>query len=189
MSSFWSNENVGWSYLNSEGQSGSLLTMWREEVFEPVCSFKEALLGLKLKSNQQTIYVVNVNSPRSLSIKRSMWNEIIMLKNKLLDGEWFKGGDFNVVTCVKERKESLNFNYGLEMCEFFEFIYDSNLVDVHLKDNKYNCFSGDGLSMSRIYHFLLSYALIHNWGVVSQRIGKRDISYHCPVWIVSNYLD
>lgn len=81
-------------------------------------------MGLKLKSNQQTIYVVNVNSPRSLSLKRSIWNEIIMLKNKFLDGEWFIGGDFNVVTCVKERKGSLNFNYGLEMCELSEFIYE-----------------------------------------------------------------
>ncbi|KAI5413649.1 hypothetical protein KIW84_057995 [Lathyrus oleraceus] len=112
---------------------------------------------------------------------RSMWNEIIVLKNRFSNGEWCIGGDFNVVTYVKERKGSLNLNYGLEMPEFSEFIYDSNLVDVHLKDNKYNWFSGDGLSMSRIYRFLLPDALIHSWGVISQRIGKRDISDHCPV--------
>lgn len=40
--------------------------------------------------------------------------------------------------------------------------------------------------MSRLYRFLLSDALIFDWGVVRQLIDKRDILDHCPIWLVIN---
>lgn len=43
--------------------------------------------------------------------------------------------------------------------------------------------------MSRVDRFLLSDVIINRWSVASQLIGKRDISDHCLIWIVTNNLD
>ncbi|CAK8541173.1 unnamed protein product [Lathyrus sativus] len=88
-----------------------------------------------------------------------------------------------------ERKRSSFSNKSMEMREFCEFIVDTNLVDVPITNNKFTWFGEDGLYMSRIDHFLISDGLIHNWGVMGQKLRRRDISDHCHVWIMSNNLD
>ncbi|XP_058770694.1 uncharacterized protein LOC131644257 [Vicia villosa] len=37
--------------------------------------------------------------------------------------------------------------------------------------------------MSRIDRFLVSEKVVNDWGVEGQRVGERDISDHCPIWL------
>ncbi|XP_058776597.1 uncharacterized protein LOC131650915 [Vicia villosa] len=43
--------------------------------------------------------------------------------------------------------------------------------------------------MSRLNCFLVSSSIVSSWGVVGQLIGVRDISDHCPVWLMTDNLD
>ncbi|XP_058752758.1 uncharacterized protein LOC131625938 [Vicia villosa] len=99
------------------------------------------------------------------------------------------GGDFNAIKHSRERKGRMVVPNHCEMELFSEFIDESSLVDVPCKGKKISWFSGDGKSMSRLDHFLFSSSIVSNWGVVGQLIGDRDISDHCPVWIMKDKLD
>ncbi|XP_058727126.1 uncharacterized protein LOC131598556 [Vicia villosa] len=43
--------------------------------------------------------------------------------------------------------------------------------------------------MSRLDRFLVADSIINKWGVVGQRICSRDISDHCPIWLVKDNED
>ncbi|XP_058759273.1 uncharacterized protein LOC131632551 [Vicia villosa] len=64
-----------------------------------------------------------------------------------------------------------------------KFVEKSELV-VPCKGKKFSWYSGDGRSMSRIDRFLLSEVIVDRWKVIGQKIEERDISDHCPVWLV-----
>src|SRR3954471_10572923 len=51
--SFWRGGDIGFSFSNSVGRSGGLLTLWKEDNMDVVASFKgEGFLGIKiLKDN------------------------------------------------------------------------------------------------------------------------------------------
>ncbi|PNX60534.1 hypothetical protein L195_g051980 [Trifolium pratense] len=44
-------------------------------------------------------------------------------------------------------------------------------------------------AMSRLDRFLLSEGFIEKGGIFNQWIGDRDISDHCPIWLVCTNLD
>ncbi|XP_058759393.1 uncharacterized protein LOC131632672 [Vicia villosa] len=72
---------------------------------------------------------------------------------------------------------------------FSGFINDLGMEDVPCKDKKFSWFSSDGRSKSRLDRFLVSSNLVNLWGVVGQQIGDRDISDHCPIWLVVDKMD
>lgn len=43
--------------------------------------------------------------------------------------------------------------------------------------------------MSRLDRFLLSENLVLYWKVECQRVGKRELSNHCPMWLKSGGCD
>ncbi|GAU47952.1 hypothetical protein TSUD_06860 [Trifolium subterraneum] len=62
------------------------------------------------------------------------------------------------------------------------------LLDVPVLGKKFSWFSANGKSMSRIDRFLLSDGFVSKYGITGQWIGDRDISDHCPIWLlVSSY--
>src|SRR4051812_1247954 len=72
--SFWVKDKIGWSCANSVGSRGGLITMWKEEIFEEILSFKgEGFLGVKLRCKDLSFYVVNVYSSCYLSQKKKLW--------------------------------------------------------------------------------------------------------------------
>ncbi|XP_058733771.1 uncharacterized protein LOC131605433 [Vicia villosa] len=62
--------------------------------------------------------------------------------------------------------------------------------DLNLCSGKrFSWFSGDGKAMSTIGRFLISEDMIERWGIISQKIGSRNILDHCPIWIIINQID
>src|SRR4051812_36801665 len=63
VSSLWGGSEVGFSYSNSNGASGGLITLWKGDNLEVVNSFKgEGYLGIKVRWESRWYYVVNVYS-------------------------------------------------------------------------------------------------------------------------------
>ncbi|XP_058756965.1 uncharacterized protein LOC131630196 [Vicia villosa] len=182
--SFWCGGDIGFSFSNSSGRSGGILTLWKEKALEVIFSFKgEGYLGIKFYKDNKFFYLLNVYSSCEASKKRILWRKILDLKDTWKDGEWIIGGDFNAVKDRSERKGRGAVSNSQDVSGFADFIVESRLVDVPCKGKKFTWYSGDGRSMSRIDRFLVSDKVVNDWGVVGQLVGERDVSDHCPVWL------
>lgn len=124
-------------------------------------------VGVCVNHLERQLYLINVYSPCNMAGKIRMWEDLRKLKGELKDGEWCVGGDFNVVVSRSERNQA-------ERREFEIFIEDMQLIDVPSSRKKYTCFSSEGF--------------ISSWNISAQWIGGRDISDHCPMWLVSTNL-
>ncbi|MCI20776.1 cysteine-rich receptor-like protein kinase, partial [Trifolium medium] len=76
-----------------------------------------------------------------------------------------------------------------EQLEFRHFVDLMEVVDVPVAGKKFTWFSSDGQRMSRLDRFLLSEGFIVKGGITRQWIGDRDISDHCPIWLLCNNLN
>ncbi|XP_058751965.1 uncharacterized protein LOC131625083 [Vicia villosa] len=178
-------DDMDFSFSASEGLSGGLLSIWRTQTVSVLASFsRPGFLGSKVLWKGDYFYVFNVYSACALPLKRILWTRLIDLKNKYQDGEWIIAGDFNVVKKRSERRGLSSRSCNVEWREFSDFIDETGLVDVPCKGKRFSWFSGDGKSKSRIDRFLISNNIILSWGVVGQWIGMRDVSDHCPVWLM-----
>ncbi|GAU51623.1 hypothetical protein TSUD_414500 [Trifolium subterraneum] len=63
------------------------------------------------------------------------------------------------------------------------------LIDIPVIGKKFSWFSADGKAMSRLDRFLLSDNFIAKEEILGQWIGNRDISDHCPVWLICSNLN
>ncbi|XP_058746484.1 uncharacterized protein LOC131619402 [Vicia villosa] len=188
--SFWGKEECGFSFSASVGMAGGLLMLWSSKTVSILASFRgEGYLGSKVEWKGGIFYIVNVYSPCSLVLKRALWSRLLALKNLHNDGEWILGGDFNAVKNQRERVGRSMRSSNVEWRDFSDFIEGSGLMDVACKGKKFSWFSGDGKSNSRIDRFLVSDNIVRSWGVVGQLIGNRDISDHCPIWLLFDKVD
>lgn len=103
--SFWGSEDIDFSFSALEGMSGGLLTLWKIGTITVLSSFRgNGFFGTKVSLKNGIFYIVNNYFPCSQNLKRSIWKDLLELKQKFLDGEWIFGGDFDV---VKKRDERL----------------------------------------------------------------------------------
>ncbi|XP_058747086.1 uncharacterized protein LOC131620082 [Vicia villosa] len=185
--SFWRCPDLGYSFANSLGRSRGLLTLWNKDNVEVLNSIKgEGFLGVKVRWKNNLYFVVNIYSSCDLGKKKTLWNDLLVTMERFKDGEWVMGGDFNAIKNVRERKGRAVMYNNREAVLFADFINKSSLVDIPCKGKKFSWFSGDGKSRSRIDRFLLSNNVVNKWEIIRQFIGDRDISDHCPIWLLSD---
>ncbi|XP_058725587.1 uncharacterized protein LOC131596868 [Vicia villosa] len=183
--SFWKNIDVDFSFLPSVGLSGGIITLWNSAFVQVLNSFGGmGYLGIKVIWKGEIHYLVNVYSPCSIAEKRILWSKLLHLKTVFSDSEWVIAGDFNAVKNGSERKGLSVVARSREWRDFSDFINLSNLIDVPSKGKKFSWFGGDGKAISRIDRFLVSDNLVNKWRIVGQLVGDRDISDHCPVWLL-----
>lgn len=151
----WNNTSIRYSFSNSKGLSGGLLTLWRERDLEVIYIFKgEGYLGINVVWKIHIYYIVNVYSSCILLKKKELWGTLLDLKEAHIDGEWIFGGDFNAVKHQSERKgRTLNDN-KIGMNLFVDFIEKSNLVDIPSKGKKVSWYSRYKRFTSHIDRFL-----------------------------------
>lgn len=179
-----------WICKNAKGQLGGIPSVWRSGIFNVQFTFSgKHFVGVCIEYQGNICYCVNVYSACDMVVKRRLWDELRGLKCEFVVGDWCAAGDFNVVMSKEERKgDNVTFNQ-IEMREFEAFMHDMELVDVLVLGKKFSWFGADGRTMSRIDRFLLSEGLITKWNINAQWIGDRDISDHCPIWLVSSNLN
>ncbi|GAU48536.1 hypothetical protein TSUD_282880 [Trifolium subterraneum] len=186
----WGHKDVEWVAKESIGLSGGLLIMWNAGLFNLKFSFTgDNFLGLCVECKEGILFIINIYSPCSLSGKRKLWSDLLEFKQNNEQGEWCLGGDFNVVLKTGERKGSSALCRQNERLEFCQFVEAMELCDVPVAGKKFSWFSADGTSMSRLDRFLLSEKFIDSEKVTGQWIGSRDISDHCPIWLLCSNLN
>ncbi|MCI00463.1 hypothetical protein A2U01_0021482, partial [Trifolium medium] len=182
--------DVKWVAKQSTGASGGLLTMWNSDLILFNFSFYgDGFLGISVEWEGVVLYIINVYAPCTVSGKRKLWQELLDFKMNNEEGEWCLGGDFNAVLKNGERKGSSSLNRQAERWEFRQFVEGMEVVDVPVTGKKFTWFSADGKAMSRLDRFLLSEGFIDKSGVSCQWVGDRDISDHCPIWLLCSNLN
>ncbi|PNX98502.1 cysteine-rich receptor-like protein kinase [Trifolium pratense] len=119
--------------------------------------------------------------------KRKLWSDLLDFKTNNEKGEWVLGGDFNAILKSGERRGSNGGGMQNERAEFNLFVDLMELIDIPIAGKKFTWFSSDGKSMSILDRFLLSEGFIDRGGISGQWIGDRDISDHCPIWLLYSY--
>lgn len=190
VASIWSGDDFGFISKDASGQSGGLLSVWNQDLLDVQFSFSgEHFLGLCAKIQDTLCYLVNVYSACSVEGKRQLWGDLQRLKGEFDDGLWCVAGDFNAVLSREERRGASNSSYLSEIRELEAFKDDMELVDVPVLGKKFTYFGPDGKSMSRVGRFLLSEGFVSRWNISAEWVGDRDISDHCPIWLVSSNLN
>ncbi|PNX74096.1 cysteine-rich receptor-like protein kinase [Trifolium pratense] len=186
----WGHNEVDWIAKESRGLSGGLLSIWKRDLFKFRYSFTgTGFLGACIEWKDSLIYIVNIYSPCSMAGKRKLWDELLAFKLNNEKGEWVLGGDFNAILKSGERRGNNGGGVHNERVEFNMFVDCMEVIDVPVAGKKFSWFSGDGQSMSRLDRFLLSEGFIEKGGVSGQWIGNRDISDHCPIWLMCDNID
>jgi hypothetical protein len=171
----------------AEGLSGGMLIIWNSDSFKLLSKFSGVgYLGIQVEKENTVMYLVNIYSPCSVACKKKLWDDLLTRKRQSGRGEWCVGGDFNAVLHNSERKgRSANSREG-ERTLFNRFVEEMEVIDVPVLGKKFSWYSADGKSMSRIDRFLLSEGFITSQGISGQWIGDRDISDHCPIWLIAS---
>ncbi|XP_058740903.1 uncharacterized protein LOC131613233 [Vicia villosa] len=181
--SLWGSDECHWSAVDSEGQSGGIVTIWRKGVMRADFSFKaKGLLGVNVVWNGTNCYFINVYSPCTIAEKRALWSQLLVWKNNLSSGEWIIGGDFNAIKTEDERI-GRGMENRTEMEEFAGLIDLLEVVDLPVIGNKFTWLKLGGDVRSRIDRFLMTEGIINLWKAVAQASGNRDISDNRPIWV------
>ncbi|XP_058767474.1 uncharacterized protein LOC131641186 [Vicia villosa] len=163
--SMWSNTDVGFSFTNTVGMSGGILTLWRTERVEVIHSFKgEGYIGIKVFWKGNIYYVVSVYSSCLLFKKKELWENLVHVKSSFTDGNWIIGGDFKAIKNSSKRKGRMGREVDNGADHFWKFIDDMDLVDVPCKGKRFSWYSGNGMAMSRIDRFLVLDVIVNRWG-------------------------
>jgi exonuclease III len=181
----WGHKDVRWVAKDPIGLSGGLLILWNSNCFNLINSFYgDGFLGITVDRDGEYFNFINIYSPCSLAGKKKLWEDLLMVKQHSGGGEWCLGGDFNAILRSSERKGSSAESRQGERLSFLRFVEEMAVIDVPVLGKKFTWFSSDGKSMSRIDRFLLSDGFIAKFSVSGQWIGDRDISDHCPIWLI-----
>ncbi|XP_058726636.1 uncharacterized protein LOC131597999 [Vicia villosa] len=188
--SFWGSKDVEWSASHSIGASGGMVILWKKDsIFVNYSFIGRGFIGINFLWKGDIYNLVNVYAPSNAVERRVLWSSLVDRRNKSGAGEWFVAGDFNEVSSREERKGVRDNYSGRNMEDFMRFIDDMELIDLPCVGKKFTWFKGDGTVMSRIDRFLVSSKIIDEWKVIDQRVGARDISDHCHIWLNVGNID
>jgi len=113
--------------------------------------------------------------------KTALWESLVPLVNNNSDDCLCVCGDFNSVRSNDEKKGRRSIFRQVEADHFNRFIEDCSLIDLPICGRLFTWYRGDGVSMSRLDHFLLS----HRWCEVGpnciQVACQWGLSYHVPL--------
>lgn len=97
----WGAKPFKFIFHPSTGLSGGLLCSWVESGWAVSSTFNgEGFLGVSISFQSSLVHVINVYAPCSIVAKRRLWNDLIMLKQSIGEGEWCVVGDFNAISSV-----------------------------------------------------------------------------------------
>ncbi|XP_023749748.1 uncharacterized protein LOC111898035 [Lactuca sativa] len=141
--------------INPTTGSGGILSIWDSTIFRKSESFLTrnyiATTG-SWKGFPGTTTIVNVYAPQSVTEKRSLWEDLTLLKSQT-PGTWIFLGDFNVVSHPKERFNSSFCKYTTS--DFNKFIVVAGLYEFNQGGKKFTYLRDDGFKQSKLDKFLV----------------------------------
>jgi endonuclease/exonuclease/phosphatase family metal-dependent hydrolase len=140
------------------------------------------VLGKFLKNNVH-FGLANVYAPCDNRGRQELWHVLGGMLQRYNSTAWCILGDFNAVRSIEERRSrSVNINND-DFAPFNHFIDDNFLFDLPLCGRNFTWYRGDGLSMSRLDHFLLSEDWLLLFPNCIQSALPRGLSDHCPIML------
>ncbi|XP_058766236.1 uncharacterized protein LOC131639797 [Vicia villosa] len=185
------NKYVEWTASHSQGASGGMAILWRkfsDSVFVNYSFSGLGYVGINVNWKGVTYNLVNIYASCQATERRSLWSNLV--ERKLASGniEWCLGGDFNEVI-RRERMRLRGSHSSRNMADFRRFIEDMDLMDVACIGGRFTWYKGNGTTMSHLDRFLVSNNMIEDWSFIDQRVGERDVSDHCHIWLNVGKLD
>ncbi|XP_022031553.1 uncharacterized protein LOC110932535 [Helianthus annuus] len=177
----WGNTSYCSEFVGSVGQSGGLLCIWDDGIFQASAVIKNLnflYLGGLLKGSNESLNIVNVYAPQSVVAKKALWDEILALSVGV-SGKWIILGDFNAVRDPSERKNS-KFKVGCAK-NFNEFINQAGLLEYEMKGKRFTCIREHGKKLSKTDRILVCPEFFNKWPVATLRALSSKFSDHCPL--------
>lgn len=157
--SVWNASNVDFSFLQSVGASGGIITLRNCDEVEVWSSFSlDHVLGIhgRFVKTGVRFTVLNVYAPCDVNRQQLLWHTISDRMVTLRDVNICVCGDFNVVRYPEERRSVGSAAVNTGSASFNAMIDVNCFVDLPLRGRKFTWCRGDGRSMSRLNRFLLS---------------------------------
>lgn len=189
ISPFWGRGPLDFDLVNPTGRSGGLLNIWDPSLFTKISSASSRhflLTSGKLKGINSIIHILNIYAPQDLSAKRTLWNDVLNLKESN-PGIWIVLGDFNAVRSPEDRKNS-NFD-PISAGDFNDFIANADLSEFVLKGRKYTYATKNGRKLSRIDRILVCPEFLNHWSEACYSALPRFLSDHAPLILTTTYQD
>lgn len=180
--SIWGNKEVEWTTSNSRGSSGDMILFWKKNSLTLNFSFIDnGYVGINTEWKGGTYNFINIYAPCNASY--SSWRNLLSRKQSKNNEEWCLTGVSDEV-CFKEERLGVGAQHSYRDTNHFKsFIEDIDLEDILCICGRFTWCKGNGPTMSRLDRFLLTSQPISEWNVINQRVGNRDISNHCPIWL------
>ena len=182
--SLWGFESYGFSYCPSMREAGGILTLWNSsEVNLHVSMSFENVLIIKGRFIKSVVdfAIANVYVPYDNGGREHLWERLTDLIQTDVRRAWCVSGDFNAIRLESESKSRVIGGNSEDFSAFNNFIDNVVLVDLSLCGRNFTWYRGDGLSMSRLNHFLLSKEWISSWPNCFQVALPRSVYDHCPI--------
>ncbi|XP_058776636.1 uncharacterized protein LOC131650960 [Vicia villosa] len=187
--SFWGNKEVAWSASHSRGASGGMVILWDKSLSVNFSFMDKGYIGINLSWKGGVYNIVNIYASCNAADRRALWSSLLDRRLRSVGEEWCLGGDFNEVSCREERKGERVCHSSRNMEDFRRFIELMDLVDIPCIGGRFTWYKDNGKSMSRLDRFLVSNKVIDDWNIIDQRVGARDVSDHCHIWLNVGKLD
>ncbi|KAF5791018.1 putative RNA-directed DNA polymerase [Helianthus annuus] len=189
LSSFWGRSSFAAAQVFSEGRSGGLVSLWDPTVVQQDGVLKHRsflLVSGTVVSTGVRVNIVNVYAPNDPVNRRTLWAELIQVK-ETFPGMWILMGDFNDVRSPEERKNS-EF-VPLNAWHFNSFIQVADLHEFHMGGHKFTYVSDSGLKFSKLDRVLVCSGFRDLWPTSSVTALSRYVSDHSPVLLTTTPTD
>ncbi|KAD6453156.1 hypothetical protein E3N88_07861 [Mikania micrantha] len=186
---YWGNQRFEAAAVPSNGRSGGLLSMWDPSIFHKLsesCSKNFILVSGVISGSSEMVHVLNVYGPQNLQEKKSLWNDLELIKASN-PGVWLMVGDFNEVRSSMERKGSEFCHLGAS--NFNDFIHGAQLMEYKMGGLEFTYMKGSGESFSKLDRFLVCDNFIRKWPNACVTALPRKWSDHCPIILVTSEID
>ncbi|PWA52254.1 RNA-directed DNA polymerase, eukaryota [Artemisia annua] len=180
IASYWVGLGFEYESVNSEGNSGGILSVWDPKFLVKDTVMKDSnflLVSGLLGDGNSRINIMNVYVPQSNTDKRNLWDKIIRVI-QAGRGWWIIFGDFNAVREPDERKNSV-FDPGCAR-DFNDFVEEAGLREFDLKGLKYTYLVNrcGEFKMSRIDRVFVCDNIFNKWSNAYVRALRRELSDH-----------
>ena len=181
--SLWNWDDIEYCVSPSQGNSGGLITLWRNPHFQ-LDSFREernwiAIKGVLTPANFNCT-MINIYNSCEASIRESTWTEIV---DYCSNSQYpcLIAGDFNETLTPGDRGSKVIDHSS--SAHFQSFISDLHLIEIMPSEGWFTWFRGS--SMSKLDRFFVQSEWITKFPLLNTSILKRSISDHCPIILKS----
>ncbi|KAK8302591.1 hypothetical protein V6Z12_D04G097400 [Gossypium hirsutum] len=166
--------------VSSEGKSGGLAMMWREDVDVTIQTYSKFHIDSLIKlDNGEVIRFTGSYGHPNPNLRHHAWDMLKKVKDKVNEG-WIVGGDFNVILNNSEKERGCRKPTNM-MDDFWDILDVLNLSDVKTKNGWFtwtNNREGTGVIKERLDRFLISDIIIEKMPFITSSIVRQSKSDH-----------